>query len=214
MKTEKIHAETGRVTGSAPSRRLRRTGVVPGVIYGKGLDPVSLSVQYADLRTALSGDAGLNAIIELDLDGKSQLSIVKELQRHPVRHDVIHVDFLRIDTTSEVEVEIPLVLTGDPKQVTQASGMVDQVMHHLPVRAKVGDIPAEISADVSNLEVGESLRVADIELPDGVVPAGDPDAPFAVGLITRSTKEYLRQLKAEEGEEFEGEEEPATEETD
>ena len=193
-----LKVETGRELGTRPSRRLRRSGRVPAVIYGMGLEPLTVSVDKTDLRVALTTEAGLNALITLDFDGGRQLSIIKDLQRHPVRRDALHVDFLRIDADQEVEVDIPLVLTGEAKKVTQASGMVDQVMHHLPVLAKPADIPVEVTADVSDLEVGSSLRVSDIDLPAGVTPAGDPDATFAVGLITRSTKEYLRQLKAEE----------------
>ena len=193
-----VKAVTGRELGTRPSRRLRRTGRVPAVVYGMGSEPLTVSVDKTDLRVALNTEAGLNALITLDVEGGRQLSIVKDLQRHPVRRDVLHVDFLRIDADQEVEVDIPLVLTGEAKKVTQASGMVDQVMHHLPVLAKPADIPVEVTADVSDLEVGSSLRVSDIEFPAGVTPAGDPDATFAVGLITRSTKEYLRQLKAEE----------------
>ncbi len=195
-----MKAETGRERGTRPSRRLRRTGRVPAVVYGMGAESLAVSVDTTDLRAALNTAAGLNALIALDVDGGTQLSIVKDLQRHPVRRDVLHVDFLRIDPDQDVEVDVPLVLIGDAKKVTQASGMVDQVMHHLPLRAKPADIPTEVTADVSELEVGSSLRVSDIEFPAGVTPAGDPDATFAVGLITRSTKEYLRQLKAAEEE--------------
>ena len=193
-----LKAEIGREQGTRPSRRLRRTGRVPAVVYGMGAEPVTVSVDQTDLRAALNTDAGLNALITLDIEGGRQLSIIKDLQRHPVRRDVLHVDFLRIDADDEVEVEIPLVLIGEAKKVTQASGMVDQVMHNLPVRAKPNAIPVEVTADVSDLEVGSSLRVSDIELPAGVMPAGDPDATFAVGLITRSTKEYMRQQREEE----------------
>ncbi len=196
-----LAAEAGRSRGTGPSRRLRRSGRVPAVVYGKGGEPVPVTVGLAELRTVLSTEAGLNALITLEMAGDRQLAIVKELQRHPVRRDVMHVDFLRIDPDLEVEVEVPLVLTGEPKRVTQASGMVDQVLHRLPVRAKPSQIPVEVHADVSGLEVGHSLRVADIELPDGVSVACDPDDPFAVGLITRSTKEYLRQIKDSEDEE-------------
>ena len=195
-----VKAETGRPRGTRPSRRLRRDGRVPAVVYGMGQEPVTVSVDRTDLRVALTTDAGLNALITLDIEGGRQLSIIKDLQRHPVRRDVLHVDFLRIDPDREVEVDVPLLLIGEAKKVTQASGMVDQVMHHLPVLAKPSDIPVEVTADVSDLEVGSSLRVSDIELPAGVTPAGDPDATFAVGLITRSTKEYLRQQKALEDE--------------
>ena len=200
MATNLLTAQTGRQRGTRPSRRLRRTGRVPAVLYGMGENPIDVSVDRADLRGALSTDAGLNALITLEVDGDRQLSIVKDLQRHPVRRDVLHVDFLRINPDLEVEMEVPLVLTGEAKKVTQASGMVDQVMHSVPLFAKPADIPVEVTADVSDLEVGSSLRVSDIALPAGVTVAGDPDATFAVGLITRSTKEYLRQQKALEDE--------------
>ena len=195
-----LTAETGRERGTRPSRRLRRTGRVPAVVYGMGDNPIQVSVDRADLRGALSTDAGLNALITLEVDGDRQLSIVKDLQRHPVRRDVLHVDFLRINPDLEVEMEVPLLLVGEAKKVTQASGMVDQVMHSVPLLAKPAGIPVEVTADVSDLEVGSSLRVSDIALPAGVTAAGDPDATFAVGLITRSTKEYLRQQKALEEE--------------
>ena len=200
MATNLLTAEIGRPRGTRPSRRLRRTGRIPAVVYGMGEHVVEVSVDQGDLRGALSTAAGLNALITLDLDGDRLLSIVKDLQRHPVRRDVLHVDFLRIDADHEVEMEVPLVLIGEAKKVTQASGMVDQVMHRVPLRAKPSAIPDEVTADVSDLEVGSSLRVSDIELPAGVTAAGDPDATFAVGLITRSTKEYLRQQKALEEE--------------
>ena len=195
MATNTLKAHTGRSQGTRPSRRLRRTGLVPAVVYGLGAEPVAVSVDKADLRVALSTDAGINALIQLDIDGASQLSIIKDLQRHPVRRDVLHVDFLRIDPDAEVEVDVPLVLVGEAKQVTQASGMVDQVMHSVAVLAKPSDIPAEVTADVSDLEVGSSLRVSDIEFPDGVAASGDTDATFAVGVITRSTREYMREQR-------------------
>ena len=200
MATNLVKAETGRPRGTRPSRRLRRDGRVPAVVYGRGTEPLTVSVDRTELRVALNTEAGLNALIMLDVDGGRLLSIIKDLQRHPVRRDVLHVDFLRIDADEEVEVDVPLVLVGEAKKVTQASGMVDQVIHRLPVRAKPDDIPAEVTADVSELEVGSSLRVSEIELPPGVAPAGDPDDTFAVGVITRSTKEYLRQQKAEDEE--------------
>ena len=195
-----VKAETGRERGTRPSRRLRRTGRVPAVVYGMGAEVVAVSVDNTDLRVALNTEAGINALITLDVDGGRHVSIVKDLQRHPVRRDVLHVDFLRIDPDREVEMDVPLVLTGEAKKVTQASGMVDQVMHHLPLRAKPADIPTEVTVDISELEVGSSLRVSDIDFPAGVTTGGDPDATFAVGLITRSTKEYLRQQRAAEEE--------------
>lgn len=197
-----IAATTGREVGSRPSRRMRRTGRVPAVVYGLGADPLTISVDDSELRAALNTEAGLNAVITLEVDGDSQLSIITDLQRHPVRRDVLHVDFLRIDPDAEVVVEVPVVLVGEAKKVTQASGMVDQIIHTVPLSARPADIPTEVQADVSDLDVGSSLRVSDLVLPPGVTPAGDPEAMFAVGVITRSTREFIRaeRLAEEEAE--------------
>src|ERR1700722_17242053 len=86
-------AQTGRVTGSPASRRLRRAGSIPAVVYGHGIDPVSVSVDGRELRHALSGDAGLNQLLDVSVDGHSHLALARELQRHPVRNTVVHVDF-------------------------------------------------------------------------------------------------------------------------
>ena len=91
-----LSAETTRVTGTRSSRRLRRGGRVPAVVYGLSQDPISIDVAWTDLRLALTTDAGVNAVIHLELSGEKQMSIVKDIQRHPVRRDVTHVDFLRI----------------------------------------------------------------------------------------------------------------------
>jgi len=211
-----LKAATGRHEGTRSSRRLRRSGHIPAVVYGLGADPLTVSVEWLKLRSVITTDLGLNALITLEIDGKKQLSLVKDIQRHPVRRDVLHVDFIRVDEGAEVEVEVPLILTGEAKLVERASGMVDQVIHNLPVLAKPDSIPEVLYADVSDLEVGNSLRVSEIKMPAGVRPAGDPDIAFAVGLITRSTKEFLRSERAAEaaaegeGEEAESE---ATEES-
>jgi len=193
-----LKASTGRTEGTRPSSRLRRSGQIPAVVYGLGSDPLPVAVEWLELRSVITTDLGLNALITLDIDGKKQLSLVKDIQRHPVRRDVLHVDFIRVDEDAEVEVEVPLILTGEAKLVERANGMVDQLIHNLPILAKPDSIPEVLHADISALEVGNSLRVSEIELPAGVRPAVDPDIAFAVGLITRSTKEFLRSEAAAE----------------
>lgn len=188
-----LTAQTGRETGTRASRRLRRDGRVPAVVYGLGADAVAVSVDWPSLRRALTTEAGVNALITLEIDGSTQLSIVKEIQRHPVRRDVTHVDFIRIDPNAEVAVEIPLTLEGDAKNVTQLSGMVDQVMFTLSVFSKPDSIPTGLTADVSELEVGQSLHVSDIALPDGVRTEVDTAEPIANAVVTRSTLESLRE---------------------
>ncbi|MDP6976629.1 MAG: 50S ribosomal protein L25 [Acidimicrobiales bacterium] len=190
-----LTAATGRTTGTRPSRRLRREGSIPAVVYGLDQDPVSVTVEWTDLRRAITTDAGLNAVIQIDIDGDRHMSLVRDVQRHPVRRDVLHVDFIRIDPDQEVVVDVPIVLVGEADEVTNNDGMVDQNLFALTVSAAPDNIPTEIELDVSALTIGDSLRVADHVLPAGVTTEVDPEDAVAVAMITRST---LEQLAAEE----------------
>lgn len=202
-----LTATTGRQTGTRSSRRLRRTGQVPAVVYGMGAEPLPVSVEWVDLRRALSTEAGVNALITLDIEGDQQLSIVKDIQRHPVRRDVTHVDFIRIDADAEVAVDVPITLVGEARNVTQVSGMVDQTMFYLSIHSRPDAIPTEVTADVSELEVGESIHVSDIVLPAGVRTEVDEDESVASAVVTRSTLEAMRadeEAEAAEEDELEG----------
>ena len=207
-----LTASTGRTQGTRPSRRLRREGLVPGVVYGLGSDSVAVSVAYADLRAVLTTDAALNALIDLDVDGESQLCIVKDLQRDPVRNEVIHVDFIRIDPNIEIAVDVPIILEGEARKLIAESGMVDQALFSLAVLSKPDVIPNELVIDISELDVGDSVRVADVVLPAGVRTEVDGDEAVAMGTVTRSTLEAMAEdeaaeaAEAEEGEGEEGEE--------
>ena len=199
-----LTAHTGRSTGTRSSRRLRAEGMVPGVVYGLGKESVAVAVEWPALRKALITDAGVNALLTLDIDGEKQLSIVKDIQRHPTRRDVIHVDYIRLDPNAEVEVEVPVILIGEAREVTQVSGMVDQTMFSLPVLSKPDSIPTELTADISSLEVGSTITVDDVELPEGVRAAVDGDETVATAVVTRSTIEAMR--AEDEAEVAEGEE--------
>ena len=126
------------------------------------------------------------------------MSIVKDIQRHPVRRDVTHVDFLRIDPKQDVTVDVPIVMIGEAKEVTDADGMVDQNMFSLSVSAAPDNIPNELEIDISDLTVGDSKRVGDISLPIGVTTDVDPEETVAVGMITRSTLEAMAADEAAE----------------
>ncbi|MBJ46139.1 MAG: 50S ribosomal protein L25 [Acidimicrobiaceae bacterium] len=209
-----LNTEEKTTIGSRSSRRLRRDGKVPGVLYGLGQDPEIFSVDYGDLRGALTTDAGLNALIQLSVNGTNQLSILKTLQRHPVKDEVIHVDFVRVDPNQELAVEVPIVLEGVAKKVTDQNGMVDQTMFSLSVLSLPDSIPNELTADVSELEINDAIRVSDVVLPEGVRTEVDPEEAIAVGTVTRSTMESMA---AEEASEVEGDEEmegETSEETD
>lgn len=192
-----LKARRGRSEGTRASRRLRREGQIPAVVYGLNNEPVSVSVAWPDLRLALNTDAGINALITLDIEGEQQLSIVKDLQRHPVRRDVIHVDFLRVTTDQEIEVDVPLVLIGEALEVTRANGMVDQTLYTLTVSAKPADVPDEIVVDISELTLGDSIKVGEVTLPPGVVTTVDPEDSVATSLVTRSTREAMAAAEAE-----------------
>ena len=198
MSTLKLTAETGRSQGTRSSRRLRRENKIPGVVYGRGGAPIAISLDRRELRNALSTDAGLNALLMLDIDGDSELTIVTELQRHPVRREMIHIDLLRIDANVSIEVEVPVVLVGEARDVTNNNGMVDQVMHEMTVLVRPNDIPTEITVDITDLKVGESLRITDVILPPGAEAVGDPEDAVAVGVITRSTIEAIAEEDAAE----------------
>ncbi len=203
-----LSAETGRKEGTRPSRRLRREGKVPAVVYGLESDPVAVSVEWMELRQALTTDAGLNALITLNINGEEHLSVIKDLQRHPVRRDVIHIDFLRVRADQEIEVEVPITLVGEALEVTRADGMVDQTIYNLTILVKPTDVPDGIEVDISGLELGGSIKVSDLALPAGVTTPLDPDEAVATALITRSTLEAIAAAEASEaveGEEIDGE---------
>ena len=177
-------AETGRETGTRPSRRIRREGNVPATLYGLGQDAQTIAVAWRELRRVLTTDAGVNAFIHLEVDGRRQATLVKEIQRHPVRRDVIHVDFLRVDPKTKLDVEVSIELTGEAESVTRAGGIVQQLLHSLVVSTRPDNIPNSLELDVSGLTLDGDLRVRDIVLPDGVTTDTDPDDVVAQGLIT------------------------------
>jgi large subunit ribosomal protein L25 len=195
-----LKADTGRTLGTRPSKRLRAEGKVPAVVYGRGNDPVSVSVDWKPLREVLTTDAGLNALIDLEVDGDTQLCIVKELQRHPIRQTVLHIDFLAISRDEEITVDVPIILTGEAESVEREDGMVDHLLFTLSVNAKPADIPNELTVDISALEIGDSIRVSDLALPSGVTTDVDPEEAVAIASITRAAIEE-EPVEGEEGEE-------------
>ncbi len=161
--------------GTRPARRLRNEGKIPGVVYGLGADPIPLTVEWRELRAALITEQGLNAVINLEVDGQQMPTLLKDMQRHPVRRNILHVDFIRVDLDKTVEVEVAIHLAGEAKHVADEDGVVDQVLTSLLVIAKPADIPAGLTVDISGLEIGSAMRVGDIALPAGVTTSVDPE---------------------------------------
>lgn len=182
-------AEPGRATGSSESRRLRAAGRVPAVVYGSGVDPVSVSVDGRELRIALSGEAGTNQLLELHVGSDKHLALARVLQRHPVRYTVTHVDFQVVGRDQVVSADVPIILVGHAKSVEQDKGLVEQHLTSLTVRATPSQIPNSIEVDVTALTVGEAVRVGDLALPAGVTTDVSAEETVVVGSATRATME-------------------------
>jgi large subunit ribosomal protein L25 len=203
MEEVNLLADASRALGSRPSRRLRTLGQVPAVLYGHGIDPVPLAVDSRDLRAALTGESGLNALINLEVDGTKHLAMARHLQRHPVRGNVSHVDFVIVRRDEVVSADIPIHLVGEATEVLNEDGIVEQTLFTLTIRAKPADIPGNIEVDVAALAIGDTIRVGDIRLPGGVETEVDADEPVVVGQPPRleEVPEVAEEEEAVEGEE-------------
>ncbi|HUY06206.1 MAG TPA: 50S ribosomal protein L25 [Acidimicrobiales bacterium] len=175
--------------GSSASRRLRASGRVPGVVYGHGERPIAISVDGRALRQAFATDAGENVLFDLKIGKEKHLAMARDLQRHPIRHTIAHVDFLVVSRDEVVSAEVPLVLTGEALNVTRAGGNVDQALFTLHVKAKPADIPAHFEVDISQLELGHAIRVSEIAIPAGVTVDVDPETTVATGIAPRGLVE-------------------------
>jgi len=193
-------AEPGRPVGSRPARRLRTEGGVPAVVYGPGVDPLPVVVQARDLRAALSTEAGLNAVLSLRVDGKEFLTMARELQRHPVRGSVIHVDFQVVDPNREISAEVPISIIGEAVELHRSDGILDQQLFALPVRARPADIPTHLEVDITEVVIGSAIRVSDIALPAGVSAELDPESVVVAGQAPRVQVEAAAEGEAAEAE--------------
>lgn len=173
-------ADHGRPSGSRASRRLRREGKVPGVLYGHGTDPTSLALDARELRHAFSGEAGVNVLLSLKVGETTHLALARQIQRHPVRASVDHVDFQVVRRDEVVSAEIPVHLVGEATEVAMADGRLDQQLFALTIHARPGDIPNAIEVDVSALAVGDAIRVGDLVLPAGVTTEASVEDPVVV----------------------------------
>jgi large subunit ribosomal protein L25 len=176
-----LAAESGRQTGSSSTRRLRSQGKIPGVVYGHGSEPIPVAVGAREFQIALSGEAGLNTLLSLEVDKKNFLTLARDIQHHPFRNVVTHVDFQIVRRDEVISAEIPINLVGEPIEVQHGDGIVDQQLFALAIKAKPADIPPSVDIDISGLTIGASLHVSDITVPKGVELETDPAATVVAG---------------------------------
>ena len=166
-----LNAELREDKGKGASRRLRRQAdMVPAIIYGAGRDPQPLSIAHKDLHKALENEAFFSHIITIKADGKSQEAILKDLQRHPAKDRIMHADFLRIQMDQEITVEVPLHFMNEDKcvGVRQGGGNISHNMSSLEITCLPGNLPEYIEVDVEALEVGSSIHMSALQLPEGL----------------------------------------------
>jgi large subunit ribosomal protein L25 len=212
-----LRAEAGREPGSRSSRRLRRQGMVPAVIYGRDLEPVSVAVNAHDLYVVLHTEAGVNALINLETEGaEPHLTMAREVQRHPVRGEITHVDFVTISLTEKTQVEVAIELSGESVGVKEG-GIVETIRNSIDVSALPTDIPQSIIVDISGLAIGDTLRISDLPALEGVDYLGDIDDPVvtvvapAVEVVEEVEEEAEEAEEGEAAEETEGTETPSDE---
>ena len=185
--------------GSRPSGRLRRAGKVPAVVYGLGIDTLMITVPARDLGHILAGESGANTLISLQVDGDDVLTLARQIQRHPTRGELMHVDFIRIRRDVAVSAEIPVHLVGEATGVRDG-GLMEQLIFNLTIEAMPGNIPVSLEVDVSALAIGDQIHVRDVPLGEGVATQVEDDTVVAQVAAPRVATED------EEGEAIEGEE--------
>jgi large subunit ribosomal protein L25 len=199
MADVRLVAESRTDRGSARAGRLRKTGRIPAIVYGHGSDPIAVTVDGRELRTALSGDAGLNALLDLQVDGDSLTALARELQRHPVRGTVQHVDFQIVDRNQAITVDVPVEIIGEAHEVSVQGGVVVLDVVSLTVNATPATIPQVIEIETSHLEIGQVIRLGEITLPNGVTCDADPETVMVTALIPRVVEEVEEVAEGEEG---------------
>jgi len=155
--------------GKGASRRLRREGLVPGIIYGGGLDPEMVATAHNKLLQLLEQEAFYSSIVEVELDGKKQRVVLKDLQRHPAKPFILHFDLQRVAATDRIKMNVPLHFTGEESAPgIKAGGSISHAIVDVEIICEAQNLPEYIDVDVSGMDVGDMLHLTDIKLPEGV----------------------------------------------
>ncbi len=186
--------------GSPAARAVRRAGKIPGVLYGRGREPVAFQVDAPALRTVLTGEGGRHAIIALAIDGRSAHAMLKDYQLDPVRDRLTHVDLIEISMDESLVATVVVHLEGEPEGVRNEDGVLEQSTHEIEVQTLPRNLPSEIVVDVSALGVGDSIRLGDVTPPEGVTWVSDAETVLAA--VIHSTT--MEDIEAEQAAEAEG----------
>jgi len=203
--------------GSAESRRLRKDGNIPAIVYGLGMDPLSVALNAREFRNALKTEAGTNVIINLEVGSDNFTALAREIQKHPYRDEYLHIDLIQIDLTQTVEADVQIDFVGVPIGVKEEGGLVQTINSSISISALPTNIPTSIELDISALNVGDNLTATDVSLPEGVELANEDDESLLVTItLPRAAVEEEENLdelgmEGEEGADGESAEEAAEE---
>jgi large subunit ribosomal protein L25 len=217
MATASLSAKARSDRGKGVARKLRAAGEVPGVIYGHGREPQSLTVNAREFGRLAERVRITSTVIELALEGKTARTLIRELQRDPIKRTVIHIDFQELVAGEKVTVSVPLRFVGTPEGVKTGGGILEETMHSIEVSCDPANIPDHLDVDVSGLTIGHSLHIGDLKLPEGVEITDDAEQTIAVVSAPKAEEvvapaegaeaaapaepELIRKPKDEEGEE-------------
>jgi large subunit ribosomal protein L25 len=198
----KLQVQERERKGSAEARRLRREGLIPGVLYGNGRQPHAICVPERELRRVLTGSSGLHAILDVVLEGQktTHASILKDFQQDPIRGHISHVDLQEVRLDQPIQASVTVQLVGEPEGVKEG-GVLSQVQREINVEALPMEIPEHIELDVSGMKIGDTLRLADLAARDGVTYLDNPEETV-LATVTLPTRVEEPEPEVEEGEEL------------
>ncbi|CAN5299861.1 50S ribosomal protein L25/general stress protein Ctc [soil metagenome] len=200
MASAQLNATPRSDVGKGVARSLRREGKIPAVIYGHAREPQPLAIDQRELDRLLSHIAAESTVIELSFDGSTSRTLIREIQRHPFKPQILHVDFQELVAGEKVTVDVPIILVGVPEGVRAEGGVLDQTMRELSIHVDPSNIPNHIDVDVTALNIGNSVHVSDLSLPEGVEVLDDEDSTICVVSAPRAVVEETPvEVAAEEG---------------
>ncbi|NPA92041.1 MAG: 50S ribosomal protein L25 [Chloroflexi bacterium] len=183
MSELRLKAEPRTVTGRRPVRRLRRTGLIPAVLYGPTTEPRNLQLRAVDVERVLQ-IGGTTQLVDLTIEGEGEQPVkvlIRDLQRHPIKRSLLHVDLIEVSLKEKLEVEVPIVLVGQSPAEAAGIGTPSQVLDTIAVYCLPTDIPAQLQVDISTLTPEHDvIRAEEVPLPEGVELAEEPDAAVVV----------------------------------
>lgn len=197
MATVSLSAKARDTVGKGNARKLRQAGEVPAVIYGHSREAQSLALNTREIERLLAQIAGTSTVVELAIDGKTARTLIREVQRHPFKRSVLHVDFQELVAGEKVTLSVPVRFHGTPVGVRESGGILEEIMHQVHLRVDPMSIPDHIDVDVTSLTIGHSFHVRDLPLPEGAEIMDDEDATLCIVSAPRAVVEETPAAAAE-----------------